>query len=148
MPDLVAGGSQIERTARVSADHHGRPRPGHRPVDGGHLLVPDLCRQIGLQHGERPPGPTAKTFVIKFHHRNERRQNGPHGTIDPLNMSKVARVLDDDWLTSATEWCKPVQALDQPLVHIGHPGREGMGLLGAEQVAVLLEHGSAAGRVG
>ena len=63
-------------------------------------------------------------------------------------MPKVAGVLDDDWLASATDWCKQVQALDQPLVHIGHPGREGVSLLGADQVAVLLEHGSAACRVG
>ncbi|SVD67097.1 uncharacterized protein METZ01_LOCUS419951, partial [marine metagenome] len=42
-----------------------------------------------MQHGKRPPSPTAKAFVIKFHYLSDRRQNGPHGTIDPLNMPKV-----------------------------------------------------------
>jgi hypothetical protein len=65
------------------------------PSDRIELARPDLPSQVGLQSRVGTSCPAAQPVVVELDDRRNRLQHGPYGSVNPLDMTKMAGVLDD-----------------------------------------------------
>ena len=103
---------------------------------------------VGMEGAVRPSGPAAQPVVVQLDQVGVAGEHGAHGQVGPLGVAEVAGVLHRHRRRDAApgRW-QLGQVRGQPLVDVEHPAAEPGAGIGAEQVAVVLEGGAAAGRV-
>ena len=101
-----------------------------------------------MQHRECAAGTAAQPVIVEFDDFvNIGGEHGARGVVDSLHVALMAGILDGDTQVEFGGGRQIVESGREPFVNVAHPGAEGLGFRCAEQVAVLLHGGAAAGRV-
>lgn len=146
MHDRESGRGQVLCTAGVGrGDHEGVIR-----VDTpDHLQFPstDLAGQIGMQERVSTSGTTAQAIVVDLDDVDHVFETPTHRLMDSLDVPKMARVLENHPSGSRSIEVECVEMVLEPFVYVDDTSCESSGLVGTDQVPVILQRRSATGRI-
>ena len=97
---------EMHAAARVGTDGHERVAAFDRPVEGRQLAITDRSGQLGFERRERTPGTTAETVVVELDQFCEPTDDRAYRGVRLLDVTEMARILDDHRSVATTQVVK------------------------------------------